>query len=115
MQNPVSEKQKENADAITLNLTKLYSLDKLETVSNLAMILKGFYKGDNSLYKDPSRKIYFLIMNKNAHSPEEFNKVCNIASEYGSQELYTPASEAFMSEHYDTIIQHEALQVLATI
>lgn len=115
IQKSVSDARKDTTDSITLNLTKIYSLDKLETVSSLALILKGFYKGDNSLYKDPVGKTYFLIMNKNAHSPEEFNKVCNIASEYGRQELYTPASEAFMSEHYDSIILHEALQVLAKI
>lgn len=112
---PEPEKTDTHSESITLNLTRLYSLDNLNTAFGLAMILKGFYKGDNSLYKDPVRKTYFLIMNKNEHSPEDFNKVCNIASEYGSQKPYTPALEAFMAEHYDTIIQHDALQVLARI
>lgn len=99
----------------SLNLTKLYSLKNLDTVSNLAHILTGYYTGINSLYKDPSKKSYILIVNKSKHSPEEFNKVCNIISEYGQQQRYSPAAEAFLLEHYEPIILKNALQTLADI
>lgn len=110
-----SGKKAAPAKNISLNLTKLYSLDSLDTVNSLAYVLKGFYKGSNSLYKNPSRKTYFLIMKKASHSPEEFNKVCNIASEYARQETYTPAAEAYIEEHYELLIKNSALQVLADI
>ncbi len=112
-------KSKEQAavkqEVASLNLTKLYSMQNLDTVSSLAYVLKGFYNGDNSLYKNHSDRHYFLVLNKSLHSPEEFNKVCNIASEYGRQEQFSPAAEAFLEEHYEPIIIKNALQVLSQI
>lgn len=102
-------------ESASFNLTKLYSLQNLDTVSNLAYVLKGFYNGNNSLYKKPVDKTYFLILNKSLHTPEEFNKVCNIASEYGSQEHFSTATQAFLEEHYEPVIIQNALQVLAQI
>lgn len=102
-------------ESTTLNLTKLYSMQNLNTVSGLAYVLKGFYNGDNSLYKNISERSYFLVLNKSLHTPEEFNKVCNIASEYGRQEHFSPATEAFLEEHYEPIIMKNALQILAKI
>lgn len=109
------QKQATRTPVTSLNLTKLYSLKNLDTVSSLAYVLKDFYTGDNSLYKNPARRNYFLVLNKSMHSPEDFNKVCNIASEYGHQENFTPAAEAFLEEHYEPIIIHNALQVLGTL
>lgn len=102
-------------ETVSLNLTKLYSLKNLDTASSLAYILAGYYNGKNSLYKDCSRQSYILVINKSEHSPEEFNKVCNIVSEYGQQKRFSPASEAFLEEHYEPVILNNALQILATI
>lgn len=109
------EKTEQKNTVVTLNLTKLYMLHNLDAVTRLAVILKGFYHGDNSLYKNPVTRKYFLIINKSSHTPEEFNKVCNILSEYGTQERFNSASEAFLEEHYEPIIKNEALQILADI
>lgn len=114
LKKPLEKTEQKNA-VVTLNLTKLYMLHNLDTVTRLAVILKGFYHGDNSLYKNPANRKYFLIINKSSHTPEEFNKVCNILSEYGTQERFSSASEAFLEEHYEPIIKNEALQVLAEI
>ena len=35
-----------------------------------------------------------LIIHKSSHTPEEFNKISNILSEYGSNEKYSSAAEA---------------------
>ena len=45
----------------------------------------------------------------------EFDKVCNILSEYGTQQTYTPAAGAFMKEHYQVILKNHALQTLAEL
>src|SRR5574344_1272672 len=50
---------------------------------------------------------------KSDHTPEEFNKVCNVISEYGTPEKYTPASEAFFEEHTEMILKDNAIQVLS--
>lgn len=97
------------------NLTKIYSFRSLNEVTALAAILIGFYKGINTLYKNPINSTYYLVINKSEHSPEEFNKICNIISEYGKTERYTYASASFFDEHYEVIVKNQALQILSVM
>ena len=39
----------------------------------------------------------------------------NILSEYGAQQAYSPATEAFFGEHYRLVIKGKALQMLAAL
>ena len=75
--------------------------------------LNGFFTGENSLYKIPGNGSYQLIIHQSSHTAQEFNKVCNILSEYGSNEKYSSAAEAYMAEHEELLIAGEALQRLA--
>ena len=43
-------------------------------------------------------------MSKSDETPEKFNKVCNILSEYALQKSCTPAVEAFFGEHYRMLL-----------
>ena len=87
----------------------------LTELSKLAAVLGGFYKGKNDLYEDVATHRYYLLVSKSSQSPEEFNKVCNILSEYGAQQAYSPATEAFFGEHYRLVIKGKALQMLAAL
>ena len=95
-----------------IDLTRLYCFGNLESIIYAAHVLKDYYHGDNRLYKNSTRKLYYLILSKSSHTPEEFNKVCNILTEYGSNEPYTKSTEAYMAEHYDLVIKKDALQKL---
>ena len=95
-----------------IDLTRLYSFGSLESIIDAAHILKDYYHGENRLYKNQARKIYYLVLSKSSHTPEEFNKICNILTEYGSNEPYTKSMEAYMAEHYDLVIKKDALQKL---
>jgi len=95
-----------------IDLTRLYCFGNLESVIDAAHVLRDYYHGENRLYKNSSRKLYYLILSKSSHTPEEFNKVCNILTEYGSNEPYTKSTEAYMAEHYDLVIKKDALQKL---
>ncbi len=106
---------KEAPENVPLELTKLFVFHDLDTIGRLSSILAGFYNDHNTLYKKPSSNRYCLIVRKGHHTPEAFNKVCNILSEYSHQEKYLPTTEAFMAEHYDTIIPECALQTLSNI
>jgi adapter protein MecA 1/2 len=99
----------------TSNLTKIYSFRSLQEVIDLANILLGNYNGINTLYKNPATSIYYLIISESDYSPEDFNKVCNIISEYGKSERFTYASSAYFKEHYEIIVKNQALQVLSII
>ena len=98
-----------------VDITRLFVFDSLEKISNLARILNGFYNDRNFLYKNPNKSAFYLVLHKGHHSPEDFNKVCNILSEYASTEKYSRASQAYFDEHFLPLIKEQALQVLAEI
>ena len=93
----------------------MFEVKSLDQAERLARVLKGYYTGENDLYKDDNKNRYYLLVRKSSHSPEEFNKVCNVISEYASNKKYTPAMEAFLKEHGKMILRGNALQVLETI
>lgn len=104
-----------SAETVDKNLTKLYLFQSLHDVSRLARIVVRFYSAPNSLYKRERDSKYILLLTKGIHTPTEFNKVCNIMSEYGVNEKYLPASKAYLEEHHHPIIMDSALQVLSDL
>ncbi len=96
------------------NLIRMCSFRSLHEVLKLAHILSGYYEGRNSLYKAKDDS-YILVITKSGHSPAEFNKICNILSEYGTPLKSLPASEAYMEEHYEPILKDSALQSLSAV
>ena len=109
---------KENGTAKSvqgIDLTRIYAFDSLNQVTRLAHVLDGYYEGRNSLYKNEKQSNYVLVVAQSKHTPEEFNKICNMLSEYGSPEKFAAASEAYMEEHFDAVIKDNAVQVLAGI
>lgn len=100
---------------VLVDITKLFVFSDLSEVTRLAHALGGFYTGSNDLYKNEAAHKYYLLVRKSSQTPEEFNKVCNILSEYAAQQTYTPATGAFMSEHYRILLKGSALQTLAQL
>ena len=109
---PKKQESRESVDVMT-DITKLFVFQSLDDVTRLAHVLNGFYHEQNDLYKNPGTKKFYLVIHKGDHTPEDFNKVCNILSEYAHQERYTPSTEAYFEEHYDYIVPLNALSVLA--
>ncbi|MCI5899545.1 MAG: adaptor protein MecA [Hominisplanchenecus sp.] len=109
---PASKEEKETQP---FNLTRLYRFRDLDTVIRAAHVLQNSYSGYNSLYKNAEGHEYLLTISKSAHTPEEFNKICNMLSEYAVGLKYTPGNEAFFEEHLECIVADEALQKLALI
>ena len=109
------EEQPTSSEPANFNLTRLYRFMDLDTVIRAAHVLEGHYDGENSLYKDPLSREYHLIISKSAHTPEEFNKICNILSEYAMNRKYVPTMRAFYREHMELIVADRALQKLAQL
>lgn len=101
-------------DAACMELTRIYSFRSLHELMKLSHILSEHYTGANSLYKETEGG-YILVLSKSSHTPVEFNKICNIVSEYGSPARSVPASEAYLEEHFEPIIRDHALQSLSGI
>lgn len=113
-----SNEKKSESDTeedLYVEMKKIYGFYSLDHVIRAAHILQGSYTGVNSLYKDPSDGSYHLILNKSSHSPEEFNRICNMISEYGSSLKYSAGTEAYLIEHGEAIVLENALQKLAAI
>lgn len=98
----------------SMDLVRLYGFHNLRDLTSLAHVLDGFYQGTNSLYKDKDGR-YILSVNKSDHSPAEFNKTCNILSEYAVGLRTASGSDAYLEEHFESIIKDHALQSLAQI
>ncbi len=96
-------------------IIKIYSFHSLREVAELSSILLGIYNGINTLYKNPVNSTYFLVISITDHTPEEFNKICNIISEYGKVERFTYASASYYEEHYEIIVKDHALQILSVM
>ena len=97
------------------DVIKIFSFRNLQDLTDLAEYLVYTYYGSNTVYKDEKTGLYYLIAHKSEHSPEEFNKICNIMSEYGRPVHNMYASHSYYEEHYEPLIQEHALQVLASI
>lgn len=110
-----NEQQQENEAAVFGDLTKMFEFDNFDTVERLSRVLSGCYSGENDLYKDDRNNKYYLLIHKSEHTPAEFNKVCNMASEYAKQKNYTKSVGAYLNEHNDAIIVNDAIQVLADL
>lgn len=98
-----------------VNVIRIFQFDQLNIINNVAIIINPIYSGDNSLYKDNHDSLYFLVIDKSDCSPSTFNKVCNILSEYGNKVHFSYGSQAFIGEHFETIIKNNAIQVLANL
>lgn len=94
---------------------KVFSFRTLDEVSHVSRILVKFYKGRNTLYKDPEDGRYFLVVTLSGETPETFNKVCNILSEYSTVENVNYASGFHYEELFETIVKDKATEVMAKL
>lgn len=98
-----------------VDITRIFSFDSITGITKLSHIMNNYYHGVNSLYKNTAANKYMLVVSKSGHTPSEFNKVCNILSEYGNAERYVPAGEAYLEEHFEPIIKGNAIQALEMV
>lgn len=87
----------------------------MDGVIEASHLLHGMYFGSNTLYKDPVENIYILALTQSEHTTKDFNRICNMLSEYGTLEKAGGASLAFLEEHCNTMISSDAVQKLSTI
>jgi adapter protein MecA 1/2 len=98
-----------------VDLTKMFEFSDMEQLIRLAGVLDGYYAGKNDLYKNVRKNRFYLLIHSSEHTPQEFNKVCNMISEYARQKNYNNAMGAFFEEHGRLIIKGNALQTLAAL
>lgn len=97
---------------VPTDLIRLFTFKTLDNVLEALRGLSGSYDGANALYHSRKTNNYLLAIHKSGLSPEAFNKVCNILSEYSRMSDCTAAAEAHLREHEDVVIAKRALQQL---
>ena len=86
-------------------LTKVYSFDSLQAISRFASVVAPRYHGVAELYRNPVEESYYLLLTMTGHTAEDFNKLCNIASEYGHSANAENASLLYYKEHFTPIVK----------
>lgn len=94
---------------------RLFSFESMDRVIQVAHLLGPVYHGSNTLYHDTQNELYILALTQSDHSNNEFNKICNMLSEYGSLEKASGATLAFLEEHCDIMVSADAVQKLAMV
>ncbi|MDO4338563.1 MAG: adaptor protein MecA [Eubacteriales bacterium] len=99
---------------LSVNLIRQFTFHTLDDVIAASQGLNGFFDGINTLYKGTDNGYYQLVIHQSDCTPQKFNKVCNILSEYGSSRPLTASGEAYLQEHGE-LITKDALQQLTQL
>lgn len=94
---------------------RLFVFDSLDSVIHASHLLQDMYCGSNTLYKDPKDDVYILVLTQSEHSLNDYNRICNMMTEYASLEKADGATLAYLEEHCELIISKEAVQKLNEI
>ena len=107
------EPRPKNTDKkVPVNIARIFSFKSINDISLLADNLCHIYTSENTLYKNDKTGEYILIMQQGSLSPESFNRICNLSSEYGTQLKNVPANISYFEEHFEPLIKYDALQKL---
>lgn len=94
---------------------RMFSFTSLSELIRLAHVAAPLFKGDSTLYKNSRKGSYLLLISPVGLSVPDYNRICNIFTEYGHPETYSSASESYLEEHFEPIIKENALQSLSGI
>ena len=113
----IQEKQDGESDHsekkdMDVDLIRAFSFHSLDEVIDAAHGINGYFAGENSLYRNTDQETFRLVLHQDGSTPEDFNRVCNMLSEYGTVTKFSAISEAYLREHDNQIINGEALQQL---
>ena len=100
---------------VPVNLYKVFSFKTLEDVIQMSSSMVTLYHGENTLYKDAQNQIYYLVLYKSTLTPEEYNRTCNLISEFGTPLKSTYATVSYFEEHFEVIVKQDAIQILSVM
>lgn len=85
----------------------------MEQVGEFSKAVCNDFTGLSNLYKDSATGKYYMVIFLKSNMLENFNRVCNVASEYGT--MLANYSLAFYSEHYKLIAKDDAIERVAVM
>ena len=93
---------------------RIFTFTSLHDVARMARVVSSC-ESSNTLYKDEAAGSYLLLLNSEGQSAAEFNRLCNLISEYGRPGKTASSTRAFLQEHYEPLIKDNAIGALAQI
>ena len=99
----------------TQQSSRLFSFATLNDVTRMSHVASFSYKGISTLYKDEASGKYLLLINSAGQNVADFNRICNLISEYGKPEKVVLSAKAYLEEHYEPLIKDNAIEALAQI
>ncbi len=109
---PAAELSPETENKQLMRMLKFHSMRTLMTA---AAAISGEATGASSLYRDSRENCYLLLLSHTRKDAADFNRCCNVLSEYGSFVKVTASTPSYLEEHCDTVIPEKALQALSQI
>lgn len=94
---------------------RIFSFQNINDISKAAVMVAPIYHDNNSLYKSPKDNLYYLIVNHESSDMENYQRACNLLSEYGTKVKSNYAMPYYFAEHFEIIIKGDAIQTLASI
>lgn len=110
------EPDEDNIKAIDSKLLfSIYRFDSLNTLIELSKMLHPIYEGDSSVFKSPINNQYYLSLCTDRDHKDSLQYVTNLLTEYGTHEPAVYNTEFFYIEHFETIIDVNAIETMSQL
>jgi adapter protein MecA 1/2 len=106
-------KKKENRSSV--QDCQYYSFQNFSQAAQLGAFLAPFFEGESSLYKDSFSNNYYMILCKTQSENDTFHRACNIAADFGVRISASYATPAYFREHFETILEENAVEMLGEL
>lgn len=93
---------------------RVFSFPSIEGILDVSKLINSDYLGKSFLYKSASENTYLLQVFPDPECPGDFDRVCNLLSEYGSYCRSKKYDLAFLSEHCELLLGEYALARLGS-
>lgn len=94
---------------------RIFSFANINELSKAASMISNIFEDDSILYKSPTNNQYYLLVCCKGSNTENYQRVCNCLSEYGSKVKSNYATPFYFFEHYKVIIKEHAIETLAKL
>ena len=91
---------------------KVYRFASLDSVCEFARIVSPSYRGESTLLKDADDNSFLLLLRMGRDDTINFNKVCNIAAEFGTVLRQATGLDSRLTEFCDVMIKENAIRTL---
>lgn len=98
----------------TQTIHRCYKLPTMDDVLRVASLIHPYFTGSSSLYRDAAGQYHFILY-MDQQTASDFNKICNIMTEYALPVDLKKQSLAQLKEHGTCIIKEQAISILSQI